>query len=143
MTRAGAQRAWTISQYPEQLAIVRLGPGAEVPAWAESSSIFSITVSASETSLVCATRSVPRKVPAIRPLTAFMVHGPLDPELVGVLADLLAPLGEVGIQVFAQSTFDTDWLLVPANRAEEAAEMWRRRGHTVAPAVPATPPGRS
>jgi uncharacterized protein len=133
---------WTISQYPEQLAIVRLGPGSDVPAWAESSSIFSITVTATETSVVCATRTVPRKVPAIKPLTAFMVHGPLEPDLVGVLADLLAPLGEAGITAFAQSTFDTDWLLVPADRAEEAAEAWRRRGHSVAPAVPVTP-GRS
>lgn len=133
---------WTISQYPEKLAIVRLGPGSDVPGWAESSSLFSVTVTATETSLVCATRSVPTKVPAIKPLTAFMVHGPFEPDLVGLLAQLLAPLAEAGITVFAQSTFDTDWLLVPTARAEEAAETWRRRGHTVAPATPA-PPGRS
>jgi hypothetical protein len=136
------EHVWTISQYPEKLAIVRLGPGSDVPGWAESSSLFSVTVTATETSLVCATRSVPTKVPAIKPLTAFMVHGPLEPDLVGLLAQLLAPLAEAGITAFAQSTFDTDWLLIPADRAEEAAEIWRRRGHTVAPATPVTP-GRS
>ena len=34
---------FTLEQFPEKLAVVRLGPGAEVPAWAESSSLFSVT----------------------------------------------------------------------------------------------------
>lgn len=128
---------YTISRYPEKLAIVRLGPGAEVPAWAEASSLFSITATATETSLICATRSVPTKVPTIKPLTAFMIHGPLDPDLVGVLAGLLVPLAELGITVFPLSTFDTDWILIPQNDADRAAEAWRAIGHTVADAVPA------
>jgi hypothetical protein len=133
----------TLSQYPEKLGIVRLGPGADVPRWAESSSLFSVTATASETSVVCATRSVPAKTQAIKPLTAFMVHGPLDPDATGVLSALLAPLAEVGIPVFPLATFDTDWILVPQERAEQAAAEWRRRGHSVAPAVPAPTPGKS
>ena len=43
---------------------MRLGPGAEIPQWAESATLFSITATATETSLVCATRSVPTKTPA-------------------------------------------------------------------------------
>ena len=134
---------FTISQFPEKLAIVRMSPGAEVPSWAESSSLFSITATATETSVICASRSVPAKTPAIKPLTAFMVHGPLDPELTGVLAGLLVPLAEAEIPVFPLSTFDTDWILVKVSDAERAAEEWRRRGHTVAAAVPVTPPRKS
>lgn len=134
-----AETTYTISQFPEKLAIVRLSPGAEVPRWAESSSLFSVTATATETSLICASRSVPTKTPSIRPLIAFMVHGPLDPDLIGVLAGLLVPLAEAGIPVFPMSTFDTDWILVKVTDAERAAEEWRRRGHTVAPAVPVTP----
>ncbi|WP_109508946.1 ACT domain-containing protein [Nocardioides speluncae] len=134
------ETTYTISRFPEKLAIVRLGPGAEVPAWAESSSLFSVTATANETSLICATRSVPTKVPAIKPLTAFMVHGPLEPDLVGVLAGLLVPLAERGITVFPLSTFDTDWILIPYNDADRAAEAWREGGHTVAEAVPAKGP---
>ena len=48
-----------------------------------------------------------------------------------------APLAEAEISVFTISTFDTDWILVPFERADAAAEEWRRRGHTVAPATPA------
>lgn len=134
---------YTLQQFPEKLAVVRLPPGAEVPSWAESSSLFSITATATETSLVCAGRSVPTKVVAHRGLTAFAVQGTLDPTLTGVLVSLLAPLAEAEIGVFTLSTHDTNWILVPATKADEAAEAWRRQGHTVAPAVPVTPPRKS
>ncbi|CAM3232170.1 ACT domain-containing protein [Nocardioides dubius] len=131
--------SYTLQEFPEKLAVVKLGPGAEVPAWAEASSIFSITATARETSVVCATRSVPTKAVAHRPFTAFAVEGPLDPNQVGVLLELLTPMAEAQIPVFTISTYETDWILVPQGKAEAAAEEWRRRGHTVAPAVPVTP----
>lgn len=127
-------QTWTLHQYPETLAVVRLGPGSEVPSWAESSSVFSVTATAYETSVVCAGRDVPAKAKAIRGLTAFAVEGPLDPSLVGVLAGLLTALAEESISVFTLSTFDTDWVLVPGADAERAADAWRRRGHVVEPA---------
>jgi len=132
-------RALTLLQFPEKLAIVRLGPGAEVPRWAESASLFSVTATATETSLVCATRSVPTKTPSIKPLTAFQVRGPLDPDAIGILASLLTPLAEAAIPVYTLSTFDTDWILVRLVDGEKAAEAWRRRGHTVTAAVPVKP----
>ena len=89
-----------LSRYPETLAVVKLAPGAEVPEWAESSSIFSITATATETSVVCAARSVPRKSQHQRPFTAFEVEGPLDFALTGVLSSLLQPLADAGISVF-------------------------------------------
>jgi len=131
---------FTLSRYPETLAVVKLGPGAEVPAWAESSSIFSVTATATETSVVCAARNVPKKAVHQRPFTAFQVEGPLDFALTGVLAGLLQPLAEAGISVFTLSTYDTDWILVPGDDADRAAEEWRRSGHTVEAATPA---GRS
>jgi hypothetical protein len=128
-----------LSRYPETLAVVKLPPGAEVPDWAESSSIFSITATATETSIVCAARSVPRKSMHQRPFTAFEVQGPLDFALTGVLARLLAPLADAEVSVFTLSTYDTDWILVPGDDADRAEEEWRRSGHTVEPSVPATP----
>lgn len=127
---------FSLSRFPETLAVVRLGPGAEIPSWAESSSIFSITATATETSLVCAGRSVPKKARHEKPFTAFSVDGPLDFGLTGVLVALLTPLAEDDISVFTLSTFDTDWILVPVAQADRAEEAWRRSGHTVATAVP-------
>jgi hypothetical protein len=131
-----AQQAYELDQFPETLAVVRLAPGAEIPTWAESSSIFSITATGTETSLVCAARGVPKKSVHHGPLTGFAVTGQLDLALVGVLHQLLGPLVEEQISVFTLSTYDTDWILVSTDDAERAAEAWRRQGHTVAPAVP-------
>jgi len=133
------EQTFTLLQFPEKLAIVRLGPGAEVPKWAESASLFSVTATATETSLVCATRSVPTKTPSIKPLTAFQVRGPLDPDAIGILATLLAPLAEAEVPVYTLSTFDTDWIMVRLVDGEKATEAWRRQGHTVTAAVPAKP----
>ena len=126
-------------RYPETLAVVQLSPGTEVPEWAESSSVFSVTATARETSVVCAARSVPTKVRHQKPFTAFEVEGPLDFALTGVLAGLLAPLAEAGISVFTLSTFDTDWILVPVADADRTAEAWAAHGHDVETAVPARP----
>jgi hypothetical protein len=133
---AVASATYTLQQFPETIAVVRLAPGAEVPAWAESSSLFSITATATETSLVCANRSVPTKAQKAGPFTAFAVEGPLDFALTGVLSALLAPLAEAKVSVFTISTFDTDWILVPVGDAGKAAQAWQHGGHTVAPAVP-------
>ena len=129
---------YSLEQFPEKLGVVRLGAGTDVPAWAESSSLFSVTASARETSIVCARRSVPKKVQQQGPFTAFAVQGPLDFALTGVLVTLLQPMADAEISVFTISTYDTDWLLVHVNDADRAAEEWRRHGHTVAPAVPVT-----
>ena len=124
----------TLHQYPEKLVVAGLPAGSEVPAWAESASLFSISATATETTIVCAGRSVPKKVKQEGPFTAFAVEGPLDFGLTGVLHALLEPLADASIGVFTVSTYSTDWILVPLDRAEAAAEEWRRRGHTVVPA---------
>ena len=51
---------------------------------------------------------------------------------------LLAPLAEAGISVFTLSTFDTDWILVPASSADAAAEVWVSQGHAVEAVGPPT-----
>jgi hypothetical protein len=80
---------------------------------------------------------VPKKAQQAGPFTAFAIKGTLDFSLTGILAALLQPMAELEISVFTISTFDTDWILVPVDDADRAAEEWRRRGHEVAPAIPA------
>jgi hypothetical protein len=126
------QQSLTLHQYPEKIAVLRLAAGADIPEWAESSSIFSITATATETSVVCAGRSVPTKVPGDRGLTAFTLAGATPSA--GVLVELLTPLADDEITAHTITTPTTVWVLVPAEKAERAAEAWRRRGHDVAPA---------
>lgn len=127
---------YSLRRHGEPLAVVRLEPGADLPAWVESGTLMSVTATAAETSLVCAAAAVPARVAQQGPFTAFEVEGPLDFSLTGVLAALLAPLAEAEVSVFTLSTYDTDWVLVRADAADTAAEAWRRRGHAVL-AVPA------
>jgi hypothetical protein len=128
----------TLLQHDEHLAVVRLGPGADVPSWATAGTLFSVTATAQETSVVCARAAVPRKAPQSGPYVAFAVQGPLDHALTGVLSGLLAPLAEAEVPVLTIATFDTDWLLVPVGQAARAAEVWTSAGHDVRPAA-ATP----
>jgi len=133
-----SEQTLTLAEYPEKLAIVKLPPGAEVPRWAESSSLFSVTATAYETSRICAGRSVPTKTPSIHPLKAFRVVGRVEEGTVGVLAALLLPLAEAGIPAYPFSTYETDWVMVRVVDVERAAEAWHDQGHTVTAAVPIT-----
>ena len=115
-------------------------PAGEEPAWDwRTGPLASITYTDSETSIVCAYESVPLGTKVQGPLVAFEIAGPLDFTMVGVLSGLLEPLARQGISILALSTYDTDWILVPVDEADRAADEWRRRGHDVAPAIPTTP----
>ncbi|HET6624901.1 MAG TPA: ACT domain-containing protein [Nocardioidaceae bacterium] len=122
---------YTLTRHPDALAVVRLGPGSEVPGWATSSTLFSVTATATETSLVCHASTVPARARREGPFVAFEVAGPLDFALTGVLSALLAPLADADISVFTVSTFDTDWLLVRADTADAAVDAWQAAGHAV------------
>ncbi len=131
----------TLLRHAEPLAVVRLGSGADLPSWATSSTLLSVTATAAETSVVCAHAAVPAKARPQGPFTAFSVEGTLDFALTGVLHTLLAAPAEEEVPVFTLSTFDTDWVLVPAAEADRVTEAWRRRGYDVRPADrPTAPP---
>ncbi|HEX5985587.1 MAG TPA: ACT domain-containing protein [Nocardioides sp.] len=121
----------TLIQHPDALAVVRLGPGSDVPSWATASTLFSVTATKTETSIVCHASTVPTKARREGPFVAFEVAGPLDFAETGVLSGLLAPLADAGISVFTLSTYDTDWILVKADAADAAAEAWTAAGHTL------------
>jgi hypothetical protein len=136
---------------PQAVLVVRLPPGAPHPEWAAGPPLVSITRTADETSVVCATSCVPDDVPGPveGPLVAVTVDEVLEFSQVGILVSLLKPLADAGIPVLTVSTFDTDWVLLPAAKAPAAASVWRAAGHEVedfsnptpAYGVPAVTPG--
>lgn len=75
---------------------------------------------ANELSIITLEALVPRDVHAERGFVALAMRGPLDFALVGVLARLTGALADARIPVFVLSTFDTDLLLVRADRAGDA-----------------------
>ena len=113
-----------VTELPGRFAVARLQADADVPPWASSGRGFvSVTRTAQELSITCPQDVVPGGVPAQRGLAALRVEGPLDFGLTGILAALSAPLAEAGIPVFAVATYDTDYLLVPGDRAAEALAL--------------------
>ena len=122
-----------LMQHPDELVVARLGPG-ERPSWDVFGGVFSsITRTEHETSIMCDAHLVPADVTHEGPYVPFEVAGPLDFELVGVMHELLTPVVAARISILAMSTYDTDWVLVPHERTQDAAEAWRKVGFIVTP----------
>ncbi len=112
-------------------AVARLDPTQPVPEWAGGGELCSVTRTDAELSIVCEAARVPAGVAAELDWRCLAVAGPLDFAAVGVLAALTGALAEVGVSLFALSTYDTDYLLVRAAALETAVEALRRRGYSV------------
>ncbi len=98
--------------FDHDLDILRLGPQEEIPDWVQSASWVSVTRTPQELSIVYATADGPHQPGASGPWRALSVEGPLEHDVIGVLAQLSRPLAIAGIPIFVISTFDTDHLLV-------------------------------
>lgn len=119
--------------HPADLVIARLH---EVPTWDWQGGAFAqLTVSADEVSVVTAADRVPPGTRVEGPFRAVEVAGPLAFSDVGAMHTLLTPLVEARISPLAMTTYDTDWVLVPAAEIEAAVETWRRAGLIVTPSV--------
>lgn len=85
-----------------------------------------------ELSLVCTTEDAPEStIEREDGWKAFRVEGVLDFSLVGILAKIAGVLAENGISIFAMSTFNTDYILVKADRFEQAAHVLEAAGYAV------------
>ncbi len=93
---------------------------------------WSLTEVGDERSLVCLEDLVGDDAGVVvRGWRVVEVAGPLDLGLTGVMASLATPLAGAGVPIFPIATHDTDWILVPATRLEDAVGALRRAGHEV------------
>ena len=116
---------------PKTFSICRLDSNSAIPAWGTSGTVWSITRTPDELSLVVESEFVPNHAQANPDWRAFRVKGPLDFSLVGILSALTAPLADSKISVFAVSTFDTDYLLVKETSLEKSVDILKAAGHQV------------
>ena len=84
-----------------------------------------------ELSIVCAESLIPHDVVRERGRVALGIEGTIPMSSIGILAALCTALAEARVPVFALSTYDTDWLLVPVERFEAARAALRAAGHRV------------
>ncbi len=120
----------TLIVFPDRLAVCKLAPDAVLPTWA-TGPFLSVTRTRDELSIVCLESVVPADVLCERNWRYLRVAGRLDFALTGVLASLLAPLAQAKISVFAISTFDTDYLLMPEKDVLRGLSVLEENGHRV------------
>ena len=109
-------------------AVCRLEPHKPVPSWAWTG-FASVTRTPDELSIVCPQDGVPAEVQAERDWACLQLQGPFAFTLTGVLASFLAPLAEARVPIFALSTYDTDWVLIPAAQLDDALRALTAAGH--------------
>ncbi|HET9517284.1 MAG TPA: ACT domain-containing protein [Actinoplanes sp.] len=120
---------------PEEYAVCRLPAGSAIPAALTSGpddkSVTSVTWSPDEVSVICRADRVPPGATAETPWRCLRVLGPMNLAMTGILASLIAPLADARVNIVAFSTFDTDYLLVPAVRLDEALDTLSGVGHRI------------
>jgi hypothetical protein len=121
---------------PAEYAVCRLPAGSALPASLSSGpddkSVISVTWAPDELSVICPADRVPEGATIEASWRCLRVVGPLDLALTGVLASLVGPLADARVNIVAFSTFDTDYLLIPAVRLSEAMDTLTAVGHRVA-----------
>jgi len=118
---------------PDDYAVCRLEPGTPLPLGLDASAgVVSLTWTPHEISIICTAAQAPPAATVNNPWRCFRVAGPVDLALTGILASLVNPLAEARVNVFAFSTYDTDYVLVPAVRLSEALAALTAAGHRVA-----------
>jgi hypothetical protein len=116
----------------ETFALARLAADAHVPDWVGGNNLLAVVRTRYELSIVCRDDMVPQTVTEVeRNFRCLSVIGTLDFTLTGVIASLSKPLADAGISIFGISTYDTDHILVRADRLDEAKAALRAAGHSV------------
>lgn len=85
-----------------------------------------------ETSVVCPTDMVPENtLDRDDGWRAFRIAGQLEFSMVGVLAGISSVLADAGIPIFVVSTYDTDYILVKADRFDGTLRVLSEAGYAV------------
>jgi len=124
-------RTHTLILLNDLLTVCRLPADAVLPAWAQGDAFLAVVRTTDELSIVCQAEGVPSNITAEPGWRALKIQGPLVFSEVGVLASIADPLADIGISIFAISTFETDYILVKLADLDKAVTAMFTAGHTV------------
>lgn len=121
---------------PELYAVAKYPTSTPIPDWVwKTDGFLSVTKTDEELSIVSLAENfgahLPDGVQVETEWRALKVEGPLDFSLTGILASLAQPLALHQISIFAISTYNTDYLLVKANKLSEAIDVLTAKGHRI------------
>ncbi len=127
----GRESSLALSVLGERLAVCRLEAEGEMSAWATRASFYSVTRTPDELSGVCPEGETPDGMKHERGWRALKLEGPFDLSLTRILISVAEPLAEVGINIFAIVTYETDYVLVKEEQLDRAASTLVERGCVV------------
>ncbi|MEU4378555.1 ACT domain-containing protein [Micromonospora echinofusca] len=124
-----------IALLPGKYAVCRLAAGSALPpelsGGLSDGDVVTVSWTADGISLICPADRAPEQAVGETAWRCLRVAEPLDLAVSGTLAALVDPLAAARVSVVAFSTYDTDYLLVPAVRLREATAALERAGHRV------------
>jgi len=92
---------------------------------------FSITQTDQELSIVCDSRIAIDSKKREDGFACLQVVGTLDFDLVGILAGITSCLSSAGVSIFSLSTYNTDYILLKANKIELATKALETAGYQI------------
>lgn len=122
----------TMHWLPGDYTVIRM-PGDAAPGLPEGTGFRALLKDGHETTIVAGIGDVTglRTEGRSEPWRAIHPRGPLPHDAVGILAGLATVLANRGVPIFALSTFGTDYVLVPSDRAPEAHRALLDAGYTI------------
>jgi len=109
-------------------AIHRLSPSVKIPEEIFGEAFFNIVKTEKELSIVCRNSLTLNSEHCNVDWSCIKVAGPLELNTTGILAKLSKVLAEAQISIFAISTYDTDYILIKADKATEAISALSAEG---------------
>jgi len=117
---------------PGSFAVCRLPAGSALPDWFRPGPFATASWTDDELSILCEQSQVPEETQCERGWRCLMLQGPFAFDQTGILLQVLQPLAEAKIGIFALSTFDTDYVLVKDHAFEATLQALAASGLTVA-----------
>ena len=115
----------------ETFAICRLDKNAPIPVWAFQGSLFSITRTKDELSIVCPQINVPKGIVCNQGWSCLKAKGPLDLSSTGIISSIARTLEQEGISLFSISSYDTDYFIVKEKDLEKAVFALSETGQRI------------
>lgn len=125
------ERKLQLSLLDEVYGICIFPNNAPVPEWAVTASLYSITRTKKELTIVCPQSVIPSDCEYDSNWRCFRIDGSFDLNQVGVISSLAAPLAQAGVSIFVVSSYDTDYFLVTGEKVEKAIAALSDNGHLI------------
>lgn len=113
----------TIEVLKGKFGVCQLDSQASIPTWCQQGEFYNITKTSDELSIVCLEDYIPSSIQNVEKAWCVLkIVGPLDFSLVGILAKISQLMADHHISIFALSTYDTDYILVKQDKADQAID---------------------